>query len=967
MANVKNFGLVGVGSTVQYGKAGPVIGTTGVVFNLKAANGTTDAALTTAGITSSAGSVTLTTGSFVGAANTATLSLGDAGTLVRQGTGVFQFTGTGALMLPVGTGVQEPTGAVGMIRVNTDGGSGAHVEYYTGAAWSTLGSSADLGLLQTEVDNIETSLGDAVNTDGTFDGSAFVGTPFTTPPVSFTDAINEVAAFIDGKDILDEIFPSSAAGNVIYADGGNLWAQAAPGATSGVQGYDAGLAALAAKTSTGILVQTGADTYSSTSLVAPVRGFTITNADGVAGAPTFVLANNLAALEANTTPGYYVITADGTSTSRSIAGTTNNIVVTNGDGVTSDTSIDLAAVTQAATGTFVKITLDGFGRTTGNTAVTTSDITGLVDSQYLRLDGTTTMTADLNVGGNKVTSLAEPTASTDAATKNYVDNAVTGLTWKTAALAASTGNLSLTGLGAVDGITPVDGSRILVKNQTAATDNGIYIAHTGAWTRSTDAATGPELDSAAIFVQQGTINGESGWVQTASNITIGVTPIVWTQFSGSGSYTGGVGIDISGNVISALLGAGIGELPTGDIGLDLFNATTGALILTDDGTTRSTDDASQLFLLLDTSATGGLDQGAAGLFIKAAGVTNAQLVNSTFGLNADSGTVSTVGLGQTLEIAGTAAQGISTVVSGQTVTITAADATVLAKGVASFNTASFTVTAGAVSLNVVDVPHGGTGVTTLVANEILYGAGTAPVAQSAAFTFDGTDTLTVGTTTIQGGVLDTTITATATNGDIVLLPNGTGSVIVGPVGAGIIQSDAGTALTVTGNTTLTLNSVTGTLTLGLPTGTGSKVTVSGPTAADYATGLGASDLTNKQYVDDAIAAGATAGSIKAVVATIDLSAGGTTNIGAILPAGATILSVKVQVTAADTGTGTLSVGKAGTVAAYMTTAEVDNQGTGIYIAEDYVVEAGAVQVIATVAGTPASGSANVIVEYKVAG
>jgi hypothetical protein len=98
-----------------------------------------------------------------------------------------------------------------------------------------------------------------------------------------------------------------------------------------------------------------------------------------------------------------------------------------------------------------------------------------------------------------------------------------------------------------------------------------------------------------------------------------------------------------------------------------------------------------------------------------------------------------------------------------------------------------------------------------------------------------------------------------------------------------------------------------------------------------------------------------------------LSSSGTTSIGAALPTGSTILSVKVNVTVADTATGTLSVGKAGNVSAYMTTTENDTQTIGLYMAEEIVTEAGSVQIIATVAGTPGgSGSAVVLVEYQLA-
>lgn len=966
MANVKNFGLIGVGSDLQLGKAGTRIINNAGTFNFKAANGTTDAALTSAGITSSAGNITATTGNLVATAGN--LTLNDA-TLVRQGTGVLQFSGSAAFIAPIGNTASRPTSATGMIRVNNDTPTAATVEYYDGTAWQTLGSSGSVTALQTEVDNIETSLGGAINSSGVFVPAGFTGAVIGTV-ASFTEAIQNVADYAASKDTLDEIFPSITAGNVIYSNGSNLWAQAAPGATSGVQGYDAGLAALAAKTSTGIMVQTGADTYASRTLVAPTEGFTITDADGVAGNPTFTLANDLAALEGLTTTGYIVRTGDGTATTRSVTGTSGRVVVTNGDGVSSDTNIDLATLSDAGTGTFLKFTRDTYGRVSGTTAVVQGDITGLVDGVYVNTAGDT-MTGNLAMGGNSITGLAEPVNAQDAATKNYVDSTAAGLTWKTAVLAATTANITLSGTQTIDGVALVAGNRVLVKNQTDQTENGIYVVAAGAWSRSTDADSGAELDSAAVFVQTGTANADTGWVQTTSNVTIGTSNIVWVQFSGSSTYVAGVGLTLTGNTFDVNLGAGIAQLPSDEVGIDLFDATTGALILTTDGTTRSSASAAQLYLLLDGA--GALAQTASGLKINAASVTNAMLVNQGVTLNADSGSGS-LNLGQTLLVQGDSVQGIATSVSGQTITVSAVDATTTQKGVASFNTASFTTTSGAVSLKTVDIAHGGTNITSIVQDEVFFGnTGATAFAQSTGLLFNGSgaaDTLTIGGTSgisIQGDGTNATLSVLATNGDMVLLPNGTGSVIVGPTGAGLIQSDAGQALTVRGNTTLTLQSVAGSTSMVLASGTSYKVDVSGPTAADYATGLADTNLVNKYYVDQAIQTGAASGAIKAVKATVPLNADGTTNIGAALPAGATILSVKVNVTVVDT-TATLSIGKTGSVSAYMTTAENDAQTQGLYLAETYVTEGTSVQVIATVASSTnaGSGSCQVIVEYQVA-
>src|SRR5690606_34283216 len=214
----------------------------------------------------------------------------------------------------------------------------------------------------------------------------------------------------------------------------------------------------------------------------------------------------------------------------------------------------------------------------------------------------------------------------------YVDATAAGLTWKTAVLAASTANLTLSGEQTVDGVALVTGNRVLVKNQSTAADNGIYVVASGAWTRSTDADSPSELDSAAVFVQQGTTNADTGWVQTTTIVTVGTTAQTWVQFSGSSTYVGGVGIDITGNTISANLGAGIVELPSDEIGIHLFSDTAGGLILTTDGTTRSTASGASLHILLPSGS--GLTQDATGLYIPADGITNAMILNDSITLDA---------------------------------------------------------------------------------------------------------------------------------------------------------------------------------------------------------------------------------------------------------------------------------------------------------------------------------------------
>lgn len=150
-----------------------------------------------------------------------------------------------------------------------------------------------------------------------------------------------------------------------------------------------------------------------------------------------------------------------------------------------------------------------------------------------------------------------PVNDTDIANKSYVDSVAQGLDIKAACAYSTTANITLSGLGTQAGgdwsSTLTAGSRILVKNQSSAQFNGIYIAQSGAWTRSSDMNSWTEVPSAFTFVQQGTTLSDTGWVCTSNpGGTIDVTPITWTQFSGAGSYLAGNGLQLSGNTFSVL-------------------------------------------------------------------------------------------------------------------------------------------------------------------------------------------------------------------------------------------------------------------------------------------------------------------------------------------------------------------------------------------------------------------------------
>jgi len=141
---------------------------------------------------------------------------------------------------------------------------------------------------------------------------------------------------------------------------------------------------------------------------------------------------------------------------------------------------------------------------------------------------------NVSISGGAVTGLGSPSASSDAATKNYVDQAVAGLRTRTIAECASTGNVSLSnGLEAgdsIDGVTLVAGDRVLLKDQTDATENGLYLAvSSGAASRDPEHDTIAELSGGMVVVNQGSTNDNKIFLCTTdSDGVIGSTNITYT-------------------------------------------------------------------------------------------------------------------------------------------------------------------------------------------------------------------------------------------------------------------------------------------------------------------------------------------------------------------------------------------------------------------------------------------------------
>jgi len=241
------------------------------------------------------------------------------------------------------------------------------------------------------------------------------------------------------------------------------------------------------------------------------------------------------------------------------AGTINGVVIggssplaITGTNITANTGFS-GPLTGAVTG---NVTGNLTGNVTGNV---TGNITGNVTGNVTAASGTSTFN-NVTISGAldmdsstsaTITGLASPTNDSDAATKGYVDALAQGIDAKASVVAATTANITLSGAQTIDGISIVAGDRVLVKDQSTASANGIYLCATGSWTRTTDADTYAELVAAFTFVEKGTTNADSGFICTIdAGGTLGSTSITWAQFSGAGQITAGDGLTKTGNTLN---------------------------------------------------------------------------------------------------------------------------------------------------------------------------------------------------------------------------------------------------------------------------------------------------------------------------------------------------------------------------------------------------------------------------------
>jgi hypothetical protein len=315
-----------------------------------------------------------------------------------------------------------------------------------------------------------------------------------------------------------------------------------------------------------------------------LTGGPITSIGTISIADTTVAAG---AYGSSTQVGTFTVNAQGQLTAAAnvtISATSIGAVTTINGTANEITSTGATTVTLSlpAALTFTGKTITGGSYTGAAISGSTSTLTNIGNASLTNSSVTVGTTAialgasSLTLGG--LTSVAvtqDPTSALQLATKQYVDAVAEGLHIHAPSAAATTGTLaSITGgtvtynngtagvgatltlsvaLTVLDGYTLLNGDRVLVKNEVAQANNGIYTWATGGTvlTRATDFDTATEMASGDFsFVTNGTLYANTGWVQTDPVTVVGTSPVTWIQFSGAGTYTAGTGLTLTGTQFS---------------------------------------------------------------------------------------------------------------------------------------------------------------------------------------------------------------------------------------------------------------------------------------------------------------------------------------------------------------------------------------------------------------------------------
>ena len=220
-----------------------------------------------------------------------------------------------------------------------------------------------------------------------------------------------------------------------------------------------------------------------------------------------------------------------------------------------------------------------------------------------RLDQMAAPTGSVSMNSQTITNLADPVNTQDAATRGFVEATSQGLDVKDSCKAATTGNITIsTALNngdTLDGVTLATNDRVLVKDQSTASQNGIYIVGSSP-ARASDLAAGSDAAGMFTFVEQGTVNADNGFVCTSNkgSAVTGTNNLTFAQFSGAGQITAGDGLDKSGNTLSVDLKANGGLIiESTEIAVNLSASNiTGTLGIIDGGTGATSASAARTAL-----------------------------------------------------------------------------------------------------------------------------------------------------------------------------------------------------------------------------------------------------------------------------------------------------------------------------------------------------------------------------------